>query len=331
MVAATINSPAVSVLMPVYNAEQTVLAAAWSVLNQSYENFEFIIYLDGCTDGSAALVRGLSDPRIKIIESATNTGIVHARNTLFSAAKGEFIAWIDADDIWLPGKLAFQYEYVLVHPNIHILGTWAEVRNSKMVKTVKWPTKPGVLDAWLFFRNPLIHSSVMLRKSKVSISYNEAFEYLEDYHLACSFLGKQAVAIYPKVLCSYLEVTENKRIDTYLKYDFVGKLEKIMAENFSILDLNLGKNELSLIREFLRGNHKLNKENGGVVMDFLMKVNAKNNELKVFNSSDLGAVISWQILRLFALCKSMRTRILFHLLTHPIKSFYAFRAKVRYD
>lgn len=326
----TLKTPGVSVLMPVYNAEGTVMAAAWSVLNQSYENFEFIIYLDGCSDRSGELLRGLSDVRIKFIESATNNGIVHARNTLFAAAQGEFVAWIDADDIWLPGKLAFQYEYALVHPNIHVLGTWAEVRNSKTVKQVKWPTKPGVLDAWLFFRNPLIHSSVMLRKSKVSISYNEAFEYLEDYHLACSFLGKQSVSIYPKVLCSYLEVTDNKRIDTYIKYDFVGKLEKIMADNFSILDLNPGKNELSLVREFLRGNHALNKENGRSMMNFLLMVNAKNNQLKIFNSSDLGAVISWQILRLFVLSKSMRTRIFLYFLVHPMQFFNAFRAKVKY-
>lgn len=324
------NKPIISILMPVYNARNTVGPAIWSALNQSFEFFELLIYLDGCTDHSEKVVLGIEDPRITVLKSETNRGIVHARNELVKAASGDYIAWLDADDIWLPGKLAYQYEYMDVHPHLRILGSWVEVRNSKKVKTVKWPSNPDILDSWLFFRNPLVHSSVLIRRGKDDIAYAKEFEYLEDYQFATTYLGNAAISIYPKVLCSYLEVTDNQRIDTYIKYDFVGKLEKIMQRNFALLDLHPGKNRLSLIREFLRGGHSLTAESGHEIFEFLLLAKSQNQKIKCFKPSAFNAVIAWQILRLFKLAKSARLRVLLYFIRRPNQLLLAYRARVKY-
>ena len=107
-----VKSPAVSVLMPVYNAQKTVKTAIWSVLNQSFSDFEFLIYLDGCTDDTDFIVSNFINKHIRIIRSEENKGIVAARNVLLAEAKGEFICWIDSDDIWLSDKLGIQYDYI---------------------------------------------------------------------------------------------------------------------------------------------------------------------------------------------------------------------------
>lgn len=320
----------ISVLMPVYNAERTLLPAMWSVLNQSYENFEFLIYLDGATDNSERIINQFSDPRIKVFSSTENKGIVFARNELIKHAAGGYLAWLDADDIWLPGKLAAQKEYLDVHPEIKILATYVQVRNHQQISEVRWPVKPAILDAWLFFRNPLVQSSIMFRNGLKRWNYEKEFEYLEDYKLYSNLLGKKSIAIYPEVLCSYFEDTEKQRIDKYIKYDFVGKLEQIMRSNFSILGIETGKNEIALVREFLRGNAILKEESATIVYHFLHKVESQNRKLKVFETSSLKSIILWQKLRLAKVSPDFRLKILGGFLAKPWLFMAAKKARVHY-
>lgn len=94
----------VSVIIPVYGAEKYIAATLESLLAQTYENFEALIVDDGSPDRSIEICKQFSDPRLKII-SQKNRGLAGARNTGIRHAKGEYIALLDADDVWLPEKL----------------------------------------------------------------------------------------------------------------------------------------------------------------------------------------------------------------------------------
>lgn len=94
----------VSVIMPVYNVEQYVKFAINSVLNQTYKDFELIIVDDGSTDSSLKICRSFRDPRIRII-SQSNRGLAGARNSGIRASEGQYIAFIDSDDLWAKTKL----------------------------------------------------------------------------------------------------------------------------------------------------------------------------------------------------------------------------------
>jgi len=103
------KKPLVSVIIPCYNGEKFIGEAIESVLNQTYQNFEIIIVDDGSTDGSRSVIKPfLNDPRIKLVEHGQNRGIPAARNTGIKMSKGEFIAFLDQDDLWLPEKLERQ-------------------------------------------------------------------------------------------------------------------------------------------------------------------------------------------------------------------------------
>jgi len=109
------NEPLVSVVLPVYNCERYLAEAIESVLAQIYRPIEVIIVDDGSTDNSADIARSYKEV-IYIYQS--HQGVAVARNTGITTAKGVFIAFQDAEDIWLPNKLKVQVKYLLDHPDV---------------------------------------------------------------------------------------------------------------------------------------------------------------------------------------------------------------------
>ena len=104
----------VSIIIPVYNAEKFIGKTIESVLNQTYKNWEMLIFNDKSKDDSLKIIKKYSekDERIKVIDSKENVGVVAARNKLIEIATGEFIAFLDADDYWREQKLEKQIKYM---------------------------------------------------------------------------------------------------------------------------------------------------------------------------------------------------------------------------
>ena len=101
-------SPIVSVVIPVHNRSNTIADSMKSVLSQSYTDLELIVVDDASTEDLEPIVTGVGDPRIRYIRREKNGGAGAARNTGIQAATGQFIAFHDSDDLWLPGKLENQ-------------------------------------------------------------------------------------------------------------------------------------------------------------------------------------------------------------------------------
>jgi len=109
----------ISIIMPVYNVEKYIRLAIQSVLNQSYGNFELLIIDDQSPDNSREICRAYKDPRIRIIQQK-NLGLAGARNTGIHHAKGQFIAFLDADDYWAADKLKFHLDHLLSNPKVGV-------------------------------------------------------------------------------------------------------------------------------------------------------------------------------------------------------------------
>lgn len=112
----------ISIITPVYNCKDYIFTTINSVINQDYENWEYIIVDDCSTDGTLSAIRNMyNDPRIKIIESSKNGGAGLARNLALEKAKGRYIAFLDSDDIWNKDKLIKQISFMKKHnyPIVH--------------------------------------------------------------------------------------------------------------------------------------------------------------------------------------------------------------------
>ena len=104
-----------SIITPCHNGAETIGETIESVLGQSYANWEMIIVDDCSTDDSVSVVKAFADPRIRLLQNETNLGPGGTRNVWIRAASGRFLAFLDADDAWLPEKLAVQTSFMAEH------------------------------------------------------------------------------------------------------------------------------------------------------------------------------------------------------------------------
>ncbi len=182
---AMLESPRVSVIIPTYNRAWCLREAVDSVLAQEFKDFELVVVDDGSTDETPPLLQEYGDS-IRVLHQR-NRGVSAARNAGISVARGDLIAFLDSDDIWLQGKLAFQVEFFNRHPGALICQTeelW--VKNGRRVNPRKRHRKRGGIIFEPSLQLCLVSpSAVMLRRGlfdQVGF-FDERLPACEDYDL----------------------------------------------------------------------------------------------------------------------------------------------------
>ena len=111
----------ISIIIPCYNGEKYVAETITSVLEQTYENFELIVVNDGSKDKSLEIIKQFtSDNRVTIINQA-NQGVTKSRNNGYAVSKGEYICFLDADDVWAPERLQIHVDYLAEHLDVGLV------------------------------------------------------------------------------------------------------------------------------------------------------------------------------------------------------------------
>jgi glycosyltransferase involved in cell wall biosynthesis len=137
------NRPLVTVIVPVYNGERYVGSALKSILGQDYRPLEIIVVDDGSVDGSADIAK--SFPEIHYIHQC-NQGVAVARNTGLDAARGQFIAFLDQDDSWMPNKLNRQIDYLLKYAQVDCVITKSRFFLEPGTEAPSWLKKDLLLE-----------------------------------------------------------------------------------------------------------------------------------------------------------------------------------------
>lgn len=162
------NMPTVSVVMPVYNTAKYVTSAVKSVLAQTYSDFELLIIDDAGTDNAIALCRRFEDPRIRII-SQENRGLAGARNTGIRNARGDYIAFLDSDDLWAPTKLARHVAHLKAAPSVGVsyAGSCLIDDHGHSLRITQSPKLKGITARDIFLRNPIGNGSAPVIRREV--------------------------------------------------------------------------------------------------------------------------------------------------------------------
>lgn len=249
-----------SVVIPLYNKAHTVVATLESVLSQRFQDFEVIIVDDGSTDGgSKKIQRYFDDPRIRVVRQ-NNQGVSAARNQGVAASRYELIAFLDADDSWLPGYLAAMKAGVDEFPNAGVYCCGGVVRYPDGSGFVRYSSRYrgnnreiNLLSGLHFFANC---SSVVVRKSSFRLAggFPVGVAYGEDtvlfIKLALLDMAQQNKAVFcPELLTVYNQGVEGQATaDGGIRHEaFIRRTNLVYA--FSA-DLELG-NGASFLNDFM--------------------------------------------------------------------------------
>jgi len=196
--------------MSVYNGERFLAEAIESILAQSMPDFEFLILNDGSTDNSKAIIDGYTgkDGRIRPIHRE-NKGLIASLNQLVEEASTPLIARMDADDISVPTRFEKQLNFLSVHPDHGVLGSWCadidEQGHRIFLNIGDQPITHEEIVETIQDRSCLCHPSVMMSRNLVQSvgGYHAAFKHCEDYDLWLRLLPKTKMANLPERLINY--------------------------------------------------------------------------------------------------------------------------------
>ncbi len=200
-------SPALSVVLPTYNAERYIAAAIESVLKQDFTDFELLVVDDGSTDTTYARLQSLAtDPRVRLLSNETNIGLISTLHRAYQECRAPLIARMDADDICDPNRFRRQATFLKENPGVSIVGGAIRFFGNVVPHSFQFPINHRDIRAAMLFYCPLAHPALMFRRELIDqglMSYDDDFRHAEDYHLWSRILLSVEAANLPEVVLNY--------------------------------------------------------------------------------------------------------------------------------
>lgn len=260
--------PFVSVIVPTFNRENVICRCLDSVLRQTFVNYEVLVVDDASDDNTLNLVKQYSgqDRRVRYIRKTTNRGVQVARNTGMQLAKGDFIAFLDADDEWFPEKLEKQVNQFQELPeDVALIHCGTEVVNQDRKSHVRRPLNRGYIFQDLIVRGNVIvaTSSVIIRYDVISTIglFDETIPEIEDYEYWI-------------------------RISRLYKVDFIEDILVRKHHNMSQKKLSRLKSKRRAASLYLFKKYGIEMRSSGIAHRFLMF--SANKQVNMFNDFQGG-------------------------------------------
>lgn len=194
------HNPLVSVIIPTYNRAHLVNRAVHSVLSQTWQDFEIIVVDDDSTDNTEEVIKGFNDPRIRYIRHEQNHGASTARNTGIRAAHGEYTAFLDSDDEWLPLHLERKLQLIQEAKADGVIGSSLITLGDRWVERQCKPKPPTLPMAEYVLSGAGLASTctMVLRRAAVAqVLFDETLTNYEDWDLIFRFEQKYKLVIDP--------------------------------------------------------------------------------------------------------------------------------------
>ncbi|GAA5036481.1 hypothetical protein GCM10011506_30390 [Marivirga lumbricoides] len=235
------KNPSISVIIPAYNVEKYIKRCLDSILNQTYQDFEILIYNDGSKDKTSDIISTYSDNRIHVYHNEENKGVVHARNFLLDQVKGDFIMFQDADDWSHPERMEKQIHFLTTNSEYKACGTqFIKTIQDKEIEKSSLPVgysmiKKAIPQQYLFLPGTLFLVSSILQdlgyfnsffqndgnedlywSSKIVLNYKfkNLEEHLYYYELNINSITKTQVKTERKF---YIHQITERLLNTYLR------------------------------------------------------------------------------------------------------------------
>lgn len=298
----------ISVVMSNYNTDELYLRASIeSILNQTYENFEFIIVDDCSTDNSVEVIESYSDKRINLIKNEENMGLTRSLNIAIKAARGEFIARMDADDISLPQRFEKQVEFLTQNPEYIACGTAIKIIGGREEGKRICRTIPDIesFRIYLLFGNypNIAHPTAMFNHSllkKYDIEYDENCLLAQDYKMWVNCSKYAPCYNIDEVLLHYRVHDKAVSVEKQQLQNDIAT--QIIAEQLQALEISCDDELLEIHRNFMLERKEYNLK----FKKWIKKIIAQNKIYRIYNGYKLKTILwqRWAEVSYFALAKT---------------------------
>ncbi len=266
----------VSIIIPAYNAQKYIRETIQSVLDQTYSNWELIIVNDGSNDNTEEIVERFNDPRLRYFKQP-NAGVSTSRNNGLEMSKGEYIAFLDADDIWLPDNLSEKITFLEHHQDCGLVHGDTQVINEKSEKQkIIYQGKSGwILDDLLLWNGCCIPapSSILIQRNiiKKTGNWDPQLSTAADQEFFFRVAKNFKIGRIPKVLSLYREHTENMHLNIdRLEKEYI--LTYIKAEKYGLFKSYIFKKKcFSNLYFIIAGSWWVNENNKVRGIYFIVK------------------------------------------------------------
>ncbi|MGC4007107.1 MAG: glycosyltransferase [Pirellulales bacterium] len=294
------SSPLVTVIMPTYQRAALIGESIDSVYAQTYANFELLVIDDGSTDETESVVRGY-DARTRYIKLAGNAGPSRARNVGLDAARGELIAMLDSDDLWLPTKTEKQVAMLTARPelgwvycDLRYFGCDYSDNAGSRFQTCP-PYRGKVLKRMLLHQHPMMTPTIMVRKTcfaQVGV-YDVDLRFSEDADLYNRLSHRYEVDYIDEVLVAVRrETRERFKNPGYQLENHLNVMERIMTYDDSIYpELNRAEREAAFVRIALKAAYRYRRERAWADCRRMVRRGLKHNRLSLAAYRELLSVI----------------------------------------
>ncbi len=279
--------PKVTVVIPVYNREKYIGEAIESILAQTFTDFELLVIDDGSADGSREVVRSYPDPRIRFSLHRGNLGVAKTRNDGIRWARGEYLAFLDSDDVAYPDRLARQVAFLDGHPDHGAVGAWVDwldVAGRALGRTKRKIVAPEDIAAQRLFRSGIENSASMARTAILrEYGHDERYDIGEDFDLWARIAADHKLANLPRVL------VRRRMHDQRTSLEWAGRKQAQRQAIYArqLTALGVAFTAVDLERHFLlRRMHKVmfapNREYFAWAEDWLLKLQAANSQARCY-------------------------------------------------
>lgn len=296
--------PLVSIVIPTYNRIHTLPASVDSVLRQTYANLELIIMDDGSVDGTDEYVKSIADTRVRYRRADKNMGPSAARNRGAELARGEYLAFQDSDDEWLPDKLEKQMELMLKNRELSLVysefGLYRDEAFLAVIppRNIPFEEKQGDLFSYLLLY-PLISTQTILIKTRDFIEaggFNEALKAYEDFEFTLRFAQNHRIGFVQDALVKVNNQSDSvsKQFDERIRVQFYmirEMLQPLRKRNFLWRKMGIVLDEAETLKCYgtfaqelkCLSKDLLSEEEQKEAVSFLEKIeqSAENHQIRV--------------------------------------------------
>src|SRR5688572_6223180 len=292
--------PKVSVIMPVYNGEKFVQDAINSILNQTFSDFELIVINDGSNDSSLQAISSYNDPRILLINNVVNTGLPNVRNQGLYISRGQYIAWLDCDDVSVPERLEKQVKFLDKNPRVGMCGSWIQMLSSGNNLVVQFPSDPEFIRAQMLFSNCFANSTTMMRADcsrEINLRFDQSHYLSQDYGFWVRIPRSWKLTNIPEILTIYrLHTNQVTALYKQKQIDIASEIQREQLLYLGVVPTAHEKNIHMSLGGFIPTAFE-NLDKVFAVRNYLIKLNKANKKEKIYAQRAFQKVLleKWQL------------------------------------